>query len=406
MGCDMVVAVAPATGMQQSLFAANCHRPRGDAPAVRRVAGRTFTAGEAVQTPFVQLPQARQTCAVLAVQAQGAWGYLHGVNDRRVAAGVADWQSCLRQRRPGLLGPDLVRLVLERSHSAQQAVDVLTDLIARHGQGAFNGSPEEGAADHVFLLADPAEAFVVEAAGAAWAAQEIGQVRAAGDVAVIRQDWSRLCTGLADRAIAEGWWQADGTKLDFAGALSERPVGRDSALRRWGRATWLAEQQNGRIDGGFLRRLLADHYEEARCEADPLDGPAPVTPLCRHALPGASAATTASVVAQLPVDAALPAVYWVALGPPCLGVYFPLLPDTELPAAWSGALWLQARALVESLGLDRQRWLHARAALARLQARFDLDAEEDPADGMMQSHVERFEDVVQELTGAGAVVFS
>src|SRR5262249_41883317 len=164
-------------------------------------------ADEILKTPHADLPQARRTFTVLGAQARGDWGYLHGVNEHQLAAGCAAWRSKLSGEGHGLLGTDLVRLVLERAASADQAENVLTALLARHGQAG---------GDNVCLIADPKQAFVVEAAGDAWTLQEIEQVRAAGDVAVIRQDWNRIAPGLAGRAIERGWWPEDGSKLDFA----------------------------------------------------------------------------------------------------------------------------------------------------------------------------------------------
>jgi dipeptidase len=298
----------------------------------------------------------------------------------------------------------------------------LTDLIVRHGQGGGAGHSDEGEGegegDHIFLIADPAEAFAIEAAGLAWAVQEIHQIRAASDVAVIRQDWNRLAPGLADRTITDGWWQEDGSKLDFVGALCETPTGKASALRRWGRAMLLVEQQNGHLDAGFLRRLLADHYDGTRYEVDPLEGPPTKTPLCQHALFEATAATAVSGIVQLPPgEDALP-VYWVALGAPCLGVYFPLLLEGELPQALAGEpaeLWRRTQQLLQYCGSDRRRWQRLRERLGRLQTRFEQELDEFMmeaatlkqrgelpqlrrlAGSMMQSHVERFEETAQQL---------
>jgi dipeptidase len=416
MGSDLVVALGQATNNGQTLFAQNCHRSPAEYPSLRRVAGRAFAPDDLVKTPHAELPQARQTFTVLGSQPPGAWGYDHGVNEHQVAAGCAAWRSRLAGRGTGLLGPDLVRLTLERAASARRAVDVLTDLLVRHGQADD---------DHGFLLADPAEAFAVEAAGDAWAVQEIGQVRAAGDVAVVRQDWDRLAPGLAARAIARGWWPEDGSKLDFAGALSDDPAGRASALRRWGRATLLLEQQNGHIDVAFLRRLLSDHYEGTRYEVDPLDAFGRVTPLCQHATGGARTATAASFVAALSRGPAAVPVVWCALGPPCLGVHFPLFPDGELPAALAGGaggLGVRVRQLAGWVGADPERLDLVRDALGRLQGRFDQEAEEfipeaaalkhegrgeelyRVAGSLMQSHVERFDEALDALLGAGVTL--
>src|SRR5580765_751143 len=195
MGCDMVVALPPATGCGQTLFGANIHRTAGEPIAVKNTPGHAYAFGETVRTQFAQLPQARQTFSVLGVQAHGNWGYLYGLNQHRVVIGCSNWQSRIVRETPGLLGPDLVRLTLERAHSASHGLEIITDLIGRHGHGTFSGSPEGDCGDHVFLIADASEAFALESGGQGWAAQEIHQVRAAGDVGVIRQDWYQLAPG-------------------------------------------------------------------------------------------------------------------------------------------------------------------------------------------------------------------
>src|SRR5436309_10760021 len=115
MGSDLVVALGRATVNGQTLFGQNCHRPVGESIALCRTPGRDFAPDETLQTAHAKLPQARRTFTVLGGQAHGDWGYLHGVNEHQVAAGCAAWRSKLAGSGQGLLGPDLVRLVLERA---------------------------------------------------------------------------------------------------------------------------------------------------------------------------------------------------------------------------------------------------------------------------------------------------
>ncbi len=185
----------------------------------------------------------------------------------------------------------------------------------------------------------------------------------------------------------------------------------------------LLEQQNGHIDSAFLRRLLADHYEGTRHEVDPLTPSGPVTPLCQHGGAGGRPATAASCVACLSADPSHRPVVWCAFGPPCLSVYFPVLLDGELPAAFScgaaqfhaDSLWWRAQQLAGSVGTDPRRAALVRETLDRLQARFDQQAEEYAAEAaesrrlgegaelprlagsLMQSHLERFDEAVQRL---------
>ncbi len=412
MGCDMVVAVGSATANGKALFGSNCHNLALACHSLRRLPRKEHALGEMEQAQYVQLPQARQTFTVLGCQPPQTWGFSHGINEHCLAAGCSIWSSKVPCPEPGLTGTDLVRLLLERCHNARQGFDLLTSLIAKYGQGQFGqgrsglrGQTTSGVlatvktrdarldGDHVFLVADPAEAYVVEAAGSSWASLQCHEVRAVSDVGLIRQDWQRISPGLADLAIAKGWWHDDGSKLDFSASLSEVGAGtfqscptRQSGLRRWGRATFLLEQQNGSIDSAFLRRLLADHYDGTPAEVDPLDplqanGPAP---LCRHSSRSQPMATTASLIAELaPEPEAIP-VAWCAYGPPCASVYVPVFLDGELPEAFTRgsahpdlkSLWWQTQVLLSAMSSDSEHWSSLRHVLAGLQTRIDQETED------------------------------
>jgi dipeptidase len=274
--------------------------------------------------------------------------------------------------------------VLERAHSARHAVDLFIDLVDRYGQGSFPGCPTPSEQDNAFLIADPHEAFAIETTGAHWVYQQVQQVRAVSNVNIVRQDWDRISHGLANYAIAQGWWPADGSKLDFAGSLGEDPMGHDSGMRRWGRATLLLEQQNGHIDTAFMRGLLSDHYEGMHDEVDPFAPGRRPRSLCRHAATAAESGTTASCLAVLHTDPAALPVLWRAFGPPCLGVYFPLLLEGDIPGpltdggaeAMSASLGARLAHLHAQLHQDRDHWLLAQDSFGRLQARFDQETAE------------------------------
>jgi secernin len=376
MGSDLVVALGPATTDGQTLFGQNCHRPPREGQALVRVPGRDFAWGEKVRTQFIELPQARKTFTVLGNRPHGCWGYLNGVNEHGLAAGCAALRTKLRTDGPGLVGTDLVRLALDRCSSARQGVDLVTALVERHGQGQAEGDP-------AFLIADRHEAFAVETSGRYWVSQEVRAVRAVSDVSVIRQDWSRIAPGLATHVIDRGWWPADGTKLDFAGALATALTGLDGGLRRWGRATLLLEEQHGHIDPMFLRRLLSDHYdgtpEEVRGQGSRTDPP----PLCCHGGRADQEATAASLIALLPSNLSVPPLIWWAPGPPCISVYLPIFLEGELPEPLGGPASLangaglggQIRQLLAWASGSRRHWETARDHLGRFQAWIDQEAE-------------------------------
>jgi hypothetical protein len=337
-----------------------------------------------------------------------------------VTAGCTALRTRLQGSQRGLIGTDLVRLGLERAASARQAVDLITDLIGRYGQGVYAGCSPEDRHDAALLIADRREAFAIEASGSYWVYQEIQQVRAMSDVSTVHQDWDRIARGLAGYAIESCWWPGDGSKLDFAQAVGGGLAADTSALRRWGRATLLLEEQNGWIDLACVRRLLSDHYETAEDDVDlPADDTGPV-PLCRHQGPRRTAASLIASLGEVPVA-------WHAMGPPCTSVYFPVLLDADLPPALGPAGparggWVAARLrqLHDQIGSDEAQGDAVRATFALLQARLDADLEEFLAEsahhfthgdreefgrlaGLFMEHtVERFEAVLESLPSSAS----
>jgi secernin len=373
MGGDMIVALGRATVDGHTLFGHNCRQPGRVALCLHRSPGKAHAPDERVSLHRAVLPQARETLTTVGLQALGQWGYLHGFNVCGVAIGCTALRTRLACDAPGLLGIELVRLALERAHTARQAVDLIGDLVSRHGQG----STDENPIDSAFLIADGREAFTLETAGRFWAQQEVRQARAMSDFCTIRQDWDRVAHGLAACAMEHGWRPDDGSKLDFAGIAAPELVQTGSPLRRWGRATLLLEEQNGHLDLAFFRRLLGDHYEGCDDEADPVHPGRGLPPLCQHPRTPDAPMTGSSLTARINESAGTCHVAWCCPGPPCIGVYLPILLDGELPEAFaSGSAHLRIRQLMNHVGVNRGLWDLARDSLGRLQARIDQETDE------------------------------
>ncbi len=398
MGSDIVVSLRESSAHGTTLFGLNFHAAPSERHRLLLVPGGMHDPGEVEHTATLPVPQARQTYTVLGMQPREQWGFVHGVNEHRVVLGVTDWTSRLPDGAKGLDGPDLVRLALERSRSAHHGIDVLTDLLERHAPEAGN--------DLIFLIADANEAFVLEASGHFWALLECSHTRVVTDAAMIRQDWRRLAPGLANFVIDKGWWQDDGSKIDFVRCLSEVTERSKAAQKRWGRASLALAQQQGAIDAHFLRRMLADHYTGSR---DLVSGTK-------------TAILASSFLVELPRNEQ-PLLAWVAYGTPKVAVHFPICFVGELPAAFSHAqpAWtsIEERAhdlmkLATENELDRSKLV---VALEHLQTRFDQDAEDflvrahefqqrgkanqiaHLATAMMNSHVDLFDKEFLRLFG-------
>ena len=87
---------------------------------------------------------------------------------------VCSLLCCFTEPFSCIFNVNVPRLGLERSETAEQAVEVITDLLERYGQG---GPCSDTVADFTyhnsFLIADSKEAWVLETAGKVWAAEKI-----------------------------------------------------------------------------------------------------------------------------------------------------------------------------------------------------------------------------------------
>lgn len=167
--CDCLVALAPWTAGGATLFAKNSDRPPAERQDLVWVPSRRDTGP--VRTTWTHVPpHAGDTVPCVLSVPSWCWGAEHGVNAAGVAVGNETIYTTLDPRGApdALIGMDLVRLALERSVSAVEAVEQITTCIEAHGQGGSGHDPASGRRRPYwssFLVADRTDAWVVETSG-------------------------------------------------------------------------------------------------------------------------------------------------------------------------------------------------------------------------------------------------
>lgn len=374
--CDTLCAPGP-RGM---VFAKNSDRPPGEVQVVWPF-GRRSSAGCTLRTQYLTIGDAGAHATFLSCPTW-LWGAEHGINEHGVAIGnerVATTHDS-SAAPPALIGMDLVRLGLERARSATEAVEVIGSLLEACGQGGIADAARQEAYDSSFLVADPGHAFVVETAGATWAAAPVDSGAAISNRIGLGAEWTRGSTHLAP-GDDFGRFRDAGEDTRFADV-------RLSASRRFLEAT---------PRGGLTAAATAAHLRDHG--TGPWGSPGdegPVQPpptrvgadfggvtVCMHVR--GHTVTTASMIAELPagIEDGEPLQAYVAAGSPCVSLFVPAFPRTAagpppfVPLELSGEdLWRAADAVRVMVEADPVALEGVRAVLAPVEEELWAEADE------------------------------
>jgi dipeptidase len=326
--CDTLVALGSDTRSGYTLFAKNSDRPAMECQPLESVPPRRHAAGSTVRCTYLEIPEAPETVGVLGSRPWWIWGFEHGVN----ACGVAIGNEALHTREApaetGLLGMDLLRLGLERGRTADEAKQVITDLLERHGQGGSAQHRGRRFYHNSFIIADPGRAWVLETSGRHWVARRVRGRAAISNLATIGDDWDEVSRGIEAYAVARGWWTREpGRRFDFRAAFEDREPRYRAEARYDASCRFLAAADRPGVPE--MLRHLRDHYDGGTVHRPGRkDGDPQGWSVCMHPDPAAGA-TAAAMVAEL--GGAGPVVAWCALTTPCTSVFLPVAVGAELP---------------------------------------------------------------------------
>lgn len=313
--CDTFVALPPSTEGQYIVFGKNSDRPCDEVQEVVYFPSKDHANEEKVECTYIEIEQVNHTYAVVLSRPAWLWGAEMGANEHQVCIGnEAVWGKESADGDEALLGMDLVRLALERADTAEKAVDVITELLDKYGQGGNCMEDECGFTYHnSFLISDRTEVWVLETAGKYWAAERVKDgYRNISNEYSITTKIDKEHPKLKDYAREKKWWDGQ-AQFNFTKVYSFQNTARiEAAGGRHCEGRKLLEKSKGHITAETMMDILRDKESGINMEGMFM--------------------TTGSMVSVVPTDPDLPGVHFFTATPdPDRSVFKPFIfvPDIK-----------------------------------------------------------------------------
>ncbi|MFA5676101.1 MAG: hypothetical protein WDA65_06215 [Christensenellales bacterium] len=303
--CDTICVTPKYSKRGAMMLAKNSDRDPNEPHVIRFFPALRHGGRATLKCTYISIPQAARTNAVLLFKPDWIWGAEMGVNEHGVAIGNEAVFTKARQGDNALTGMDMLRLALERSDSAENALETITRLLAGYGQGGNCGYSKDFRYDNSFLIADTKKAYVLETSGKNYAACAVKERAAISNRLCIRREHT-LRSGIARGE-------------DWARKFTE-PLFSHFAKGGKRRAAALAATEGRGVDAACLMRALRSH-------APGFDGfeftRGSVESVCMHAGGIIGDHTTGSFIAVLR-DGAPPTVWSTGASTPCIAAFKPV----------------------------------------------------------------------------------
>jgi secernin len=333
--CDTLCAFPPYTEDGTVLFAKNSDRSPNEPHLVIRIPEKEHIAGSPLKLTYLTIPQVKHTYGAILCKPSWIWGAEMGVNSASVAIGNEAVFTTVKRGPEALTGMDLVRLALERCETAEKAVELITSMLERYGQGGNCGFDHEFFYDNSFLVVDPKEGYVIETAGKRWVIVKVSGKHAISNRLSIRKE--HINRGGVD----EGF--------DFAGELTNPVYTFFSGSKKRLRSSYLSIQKN--MDASGMMEALRKHHPKDDLNVFKRGS---VRSVCMHAGGFVGDHTTGSLVAVLRDNK--PSTLWVTgSSTPCISCFKPVFIEIDSGApvfsdeSESKNYWLKHEAIHRSV---------------------------------------------------------
>lgn len=204
--CDTFVHI-PFQKSGSVIFGKNSDREPNEAQQIVRYP-RTYREKPTLKTTFIEVEFPVESYEVILCKPFQMWGAEMGVNEFGVVIGneAVFTKIPFNKKRAGLTGMDLLRLSLEISRTAKEALDVIIQYLEQYGQDACGGYTDKNFYYHnSFIIADKREGYVLETAGKHWVYEKINGYRAISNGLSIEEKYDDISKEAIAFALKKGW---------------------------------------------------------------------------------------------------------------------------------------------------------------------------------------------------------
>jgi len=326
--CDTLVALGCATNDGATLFAKNSDREPDEAQNIVIIPHKKHFLKEVVKCTYLTIPQVQETARIFLCQPFWMFGAEMGVNEYGVAIGNEAIFTKEKPNKIGLTGMDLLRLALERSTNAKDALEIIIKLLETYGQGGNCGYRYPLNYMNSFIIADSNEAYVLETVKSWWIWKKVTDVWSISNVISIGKDYDACSDGLIDNAIQKGYCK-EKKDFDFRRCYSAKLMTWAArGLERERRSRALLSCKKKRFTSRDFFNILRDHGRSPDWSPDKRKS----ATICMHAANPLlrRSQTVCSMVGKLGKDKSI--IYTTGASNPCMSPFFPVFAaGTDIP---------------------------------------------------------------------------
>jgi dipeptidase len=275
-----------------------------------------------IQTTYITIAYPKKTNAIILSKPFQMWGAEMGCNEHGVVIGneAVFTKIPIKKSNNGLTGMDLLRIALELSSTAIEAVQTIIQYLTKYGQDACGGYTDKNFYYHnSFIIADKTTAYVLETAGNFWVYQKLKKTfYAISNTLSIETEFDAIHQDAISYAIKKKWAKKN-EAFNFSKAFASKLMPKLAASK-------IRQTCSLNIGSTYKEMKLKDAFQHLRTHHlnENFDSKNSNTKsLCMHASGLFTPhQTTGSMVVALSENTE-PTVWLSGAAAPCLSVFMP-----------------------------------------------------------------------------------